>query len=1192
MSRLHRVSDWIVGRALAILVVGAAITLFFALQLRHLELDPSAESVMLQDDPARQYYERIKDVFGTDRMIAIALHRPDDTVFRPSTLKKLARMTTAIEAISGVERVSSLCNVDNLANCKTGLKPGPLYTAVPTTAAELEELRRQALANDTFVGNLISPDAQTTGIIVFVKTRQVNRRALGAQIRAALSAGEPLSASVLHDAFASSAFAEAVWGRMLAPERRDAGSLSAAMERAPERVGAVAAQLLRDEPAQLRALLRDAPPASRRRLANLVDQIDAIARAHADEPGDEIYAVGSPVMKVQGTRHQRRDLRRLLPCTIVVVALVLFLAFRSAVGVVIPLGTVLVSVVWTFGLMALLGVPLTVITLIIGPLLIAVGNCYAMHIVAHYYEAAGRPTGRLELAARALESCFLPVLLAGLTTVVGFLSVAISRLPSIREFGVFSSFGILCSLFASLTIAPCVLRYLPVPARPSPDARGQRTRHATLIDRFLHAVGRFDAEQGRLITVLGVAAVGAALLGCAFIRVNTNYAGFFRPGDPVRVNARRMHRELAGATPLSIVVDARNAPVARTSDDDEWRGPFTDPKLLAFLLDIERFLGTLRVADGPDAAPGIDKAVSIADQIQLMFHSFSGDTARELPETRAAVEELLDFFYKREDAEKYVSQDFAQANIYVRTHHTSSRVLADLVSRIETYTDAHRPEGVRVAVTGETILITRAADEIALGQVRSLAIAVAVIFTLMAILFTSAKAGLLSIVPNAIPIVGTLGLMGWLGVDLNAGTSLVATVALGIAVDDTIHYMTGFNQEVRRLGDQTRAMLLTLYLRGKAITFTSVALCLGFLVLAASQFAPNAAFGYLTAIAMVTALLGDLVVLPVLMRHVELVTLWDLLVTRLPSDPAEWRGVLRGLTPAEARRLVLVCRHRRVPSGARVLIRGADPAAARPVWADEGLGRTLYAVLEGRLGVRAGPDDRHVATIGPGQLFGEASPVHGPQPPNVVALDRSDLLVIDERALQRLSRRYPRVAGRVLRNLVFLLADRLFQATTRLRPTDGPAPPSSAAPFAGLSQVEGLAIRILAEARTLKAGDVLERAAGRREMFLFLSGSAVLTPPGEPDGAPAIRVGEGDVLGGGPPGPELADDAPPLQPFGVRAEVDSQVLVVTEAMFGGLVASRPRLASRWGLSLVRILSRRLEDTVGRIDAADRAAPRD
>ncbi|MFP4058275.1 MAG: MMPL family transporter [Candidatus Brocadiia bacterium] len=1181
-AAMGRLSQWIVRHSLPVLLCGAGLTLFFALHLPRLELDPSAEGIMLEDDPARVDYERVKRVFGSDSIIVVAIHRPD-TIFRTATLAKIRRMALELEALDGVERAHSLATSYNLADSPDGVQFGPLYTQAPESPQALAELRRQALQNHTFRDNLISDDARTAGIILFLESLHVDKSILRDSLEAALATDQPLPPALLRDLLRSPTFASELRQVLRPalfrhPRTGEEMALEEVLQREPMAMGRAAHRLLRENRGVRRRALREAPRRSRKHAARLVHQIEAVLQRYRDDREEDIYQVGNPVMKVRGAAHQRRDLAYLLPCTLAVVAVVLFLAFRSLRGVLVPLGTVGVSVVWTLGLMALLEVPLTVVTLIIGPLLIAVGNCYAMHLVTHYYQLAPGADEPRRLTAHALGSCFLPVLLAGGTTMVGFLSVTFSGLSSVREFGLFSAFGVLSALTTTVTLAPAALRWLPLP-RQAPREPGQaRSRRAGLCDRFLRAVGRLDARHASLVAVGGVGLCVAALLGCLFVEVNTNYTGFFHPDDPVRTHSRRMHEELSGAVPFYVVVDAR-ALREQAADGEQWRGPFTRPRLLRFLAQLQGYMATLTLADEEGGTRAVDKTVSIADHVVLMHRSFMGDPRLGLPARRETIEQLLDFLHKPEETEKYIADRFGQASIYVRTHTTSSGDLARLVARIEGYARAHAPPGVQVTVTGETILITRAADEIAVGQVRSLAIAFLVIFAIMGLLFTSLRAGLLALVPNAVPVIGTFGLMGWLGVDLNAGTSLVASVALGIAVDDTIHYMTGFNLEMRRLGDQTRAMVATLYLRGKAIVFTSVALFCGFMVLVVSHFAPIRAFGTLTALAMLTALLGDLVILPVLLRRVDLVSLWDLLATRLPGEPGKWVGLFRGLRRGEARRVVLMCSLRRLPAGTAVLRRGIDLGARpSPVWAEEGLGRRFYAVLSGRVELWTGDggERRPVGQVGQGDLFAETVPVPAGRPPDALAAEDTELLTIDERSLRRLARRYPATAAKVLRNLVGLFAEQLARATAQAH---GPPPagPACYDLFQGLSPRQRRRVQAEAPSRTLEAGEQVPQARHAPDALLaILEGRVVVSLQRE--GSEAVVVAD--------LGPGAVFPLPGAGDLGARAAERTELLVVDRELLDRLLARSPRRAARWMLDLARILARQRDATLARSPQLD------
>jgi len=1166
MVSVRSISGWIVGHSMRLLLVAAAVSVFFAAQLPHLELDPSAEGLTVAGDPSRVYYERTKELFGSDSIIAVALHRPD-TVFRSETLLKIKRIAAELERLDGVERVESLATSENFANSKEGVKPGPLYASVPTVRGELEELRRQALANHTFVGNLVSRDTRTAGFVVFINLRLVERAGLARALSRAIERGEPLGRRTLSDALLSPTLASALWNALPRELRRGFGarlSLRGASDASVEALGRVACRLLRERGRLRSAVLREAPRASRRRSAELVEKIQAVLDRHRDDPAEEIYQIGTLVMKVAASRYQRDDHARLLPYAVGVMAVVLAVAFRGAAGVVVPMLTVALAVLWTFGLMSLLGAPITVISVAIGPLLIAVGSSYSMHVVAHYYDELRRGVERRQAVERALRSCFLPVLLAGATTMVGFLSVVFSRLPSIRGFGLFSAFGILASLLLSLVVAPAALGRIPV-LRPRQGPKARR-----LIDRFLRAIGTLVTHHSTAITWLGGAVAVGSVLGCLLVEVNTNYIGFFRRSDPVRVRAMRVHDELSGAVPISVVVDATRR-LRGGVESDEWRGPFTDPALLGFLLELEDFLRDARVSDEADAPRGIDSVVSFADQVQLMYQSFSGERSRRLPRTREGVEALLDFFYKPGSARKYISSDFAVAHVYARTYLTSSRAIARIVRQLEDYARRTAPRGVTVRVTGETVLLVNATDEITRGQVRSLLIAFVVIFALMGILFTSLKAGVLSLVPNVVPVVGTFGLMGWLGIELNTATSLVASIALGIAVDDTIHYMGGFHEQMRLLGDQPRAMLATLFLRGKAMVFTSVALFCGFLVLTTSRFAPIVSFGQLTAIAMLTALFGDIVILPVLLRRVELVTLWELLSTKLPRYPSRWLSVLRGMKRSEARRVLLLSRLRRLRRGEPLWLPapGGEDLSG-PIWSDAGPAGRLHVVLKGALELRDGKTDRLLERFGPGEVLSQAA-----GPLRALAAQECELLTLDDSSLARLIRRYPRTAARLLTNLAFLLADRLYYLVEKAALGEWRTSPRE--PFsclAGLDERQRQQITSVLETRTFQSGERVFRAGEpSAEMFVLLSGRVVLTS-GEASGdVPLAEVRPGAAFG------EVPDRAALPRVTSARCLDACEVVVVTEEGMEALAARRPRLAARWAAGLARSLASRLDATL-------------
>jgi len=281
------------------------------------------------------------------------------------------------------------------------------------------------------------------------------------------------------------------------------------------------------------------------------------------------------------------------------------------------------------------------------------------------------------------------------------------------------------------------------------------------------------------------------------------------------------------------------------------------------------------------------------------------------------------------------------------------------------------------------------------------------------------KVGFLAMIPNVLPIVVFFGVMGWTGIYLNLGTSLIAAIALGIAVDSTIHYMARLNQELRGETDQTAAIVRTLASVGVPIVYAMLALFLGFMVFGLSSFVPVQNFGILASVTMVTALAANLVLLPALLATTKIITIWDLLGVRLGNDPARTIPLFAGLRPAQARIVVLMGEMRRFGRGDTIVRRGDQ-------------GREMFVIIRGVTEVWAGSDHdrKRVAQHQRGDVFGEMALVrHNERSADVVAASDVELLAVDERFLERIQRRYPRIASKVFLNLTRILSDRL-QSTT------------------------------------------------------------------------------------------------------------------------------------------------------------------
>jgi hypothetical protein len=289
-------------------------------------------------------------------------------------------------------------------------------------------------------------------------------------------------------------------------------------------------------------------------------------------------------------------------------------------------------------------------------------------------------------------------------------------------------------------------------------------------------------------------------------------------------------------------------------------------------------------------------------------------------------------------------------------------------------------------------------------------------------MLTSFRIGLLALLPNLLPVAIYYGTLGLLGIPLNLSTSLIGSIALGIAVDDTVHYLARFNLEARRLGDETEATVATLKSVIRPVTWTTVGLCLGFLAFTLADTKSQQQFGILAAFTMAVAWFLELTLSPALSSSLRLVTLWDLLSLDLGANPERQIPLFDGLKPRQARIFALMANIVPLTAGQRLFVEG-DP------------GDAMYVVVDGELVASLQRDGRRteLSRMRRGDTAGEVALFHGTRTADVDVETDARLLRFDQADLDRLARRYPRIAAKVYRNLNRIIARRIANTSQALR---------------------------------------------------------------------------------------------------------------------------------------------------------------
>ena len=435
---------------------------------------------------------------------------------------------------------------------------------------------------------------------------------------------------------------------------------------------------------------------------------------------ENIYLAGLPITRAGIVETMQSDMKSFMPYGILLMIFLLALSFRSWMGVFLPLSVVIMSIIWTLGLMSMLGIKFTMISILIPVMLIAVANDYGIHIIAHYFENFKRKkfTEKDANIRETIASLNKPIFLAGITTIVGLMSLLGHFLPPAKELGLLAGFGVFVAFTLSLTFIPAALKNLRIP--PWIAHGGQDHR----FNRFLQGCGRFFVRFKRTVMVVAVAGVIIAGLKIPTLRIDTDPIHYYREGSEIRVNNERISEDFGGSSQLSIIVT----------------GDIKEPATLRRMKEISLFL---------EQQPAITRTLSIVDQVELLNEAWhDGDPAfRAIPEDKIAmgdtvisgrsqVAQLLQFL-DEEDVEQLVQMEentitfeteFVRAQIIARINRISSAEILELNQKVDEFIETNYSKAEVSPVTGSASIMGKLTDLIARGQVRSLAISLFLVF--------------------------------------------------------------------------------------------------------------------------------------------------------------------------------------------------------------------------------------------------------------------------------------------------------------------------------------------------------------------------------------------------------------------------------------------------------------------------------
>lgn len=556
---------------------------------------------------------------------------------------------------------------------------------------------------------------------------------------------------------------------------------------------------------------------------------------------DRFYLAGRTTTNLSLSEYMLKDLAVFVPLTFILVISIVAIAFRNSRLTLLAAANISICVGSTMGLFILYDTDFNNVNVIVVPLVMALALCDTVHIYSHMDKRVLiESPGKQDALAGVLKKVIYPCFLTSLTTAVGFLSLAVSRIPPIKEFAWIASTGMIFEfIFSFFFLAPLILFFSP--NRLYTDYSNQHSK--TAIFKKLHNLLKHHCKA---IAILSLSIVTCSILLATKIDVETNLLEYFKKQSPVRAAMDFVERELSGVGSLDISLKA------------ESQGAFKEPHNLRVIESIQERI---------EALEGVDVTISFVNYIKDMNESYHNENPHyhTIPKTRSAIAQYL-LLYDSELIEDVINDTYDHARIAVRIskHNTSEQAkLIDEFKRI--IGESLGTSDLDISVTGRAVHDVNTIDALVKGQVYSLSIAIGIISLIMILVLKSFAIGTLSLLPNLFPIIINFGIMGAFGIPLNTSTSLIAAVAIGIAVDDTIHYLSEYRAE--RAGGNTISMSVyqAIQIKGRPIISSSLILCIGFGVLIFSNFVPVIDFGFLSAVIMITAVIGDLVVLPSLL---------------------------------------------------------------------------------------------------------------------------------------------------------------------------------------------------------------------------------------------------------------------------------------------------------------------------------------
>ena len=809
--------------------------------MTHFTMDMSLESWFQEDDPTKLSLDKFRQQFGSDDGIYLVYEARDGDVFSKQSLAVLRELHTELgnarlglktdaktkldagSMLPRIERVDSLYNARyQIAQGDTLISNKLIAADFPNTQEAREQRRALALTQDNFELSYYSKNFNYGGIQL--------KTDFGVVPVSNENDGESNNSSASPDLLSEDSF-----------EMEADFAVDTSIEH----------ERIEFEDMQMDEYL------------TFMTELRAIAAKPAYQHFN-FYFTGNAAMMEFALNNMKQSAGLLGLMVLAVIAL-LWILFRSWSAVIWPVLVIACSAFWAIGLMSWVGVTLSTMVSLSFMLILAVGTADCVHVMSAYILYRQEGFEHRQAMVNAYRKTGLPIFLTTITTMAGMSALMISDLPQIAIFGFNSALGVGVAFVFTIFLLPVLLDIWHPYSEAKQEAEVKNQKRKTQqksdwLQPLLDKIPDFVKPRSKQITFIYMSIFAAFIYGATNVRVDTNLAELTKEGSEIRVTYDIVDKHMMGGQNLEFMLAFGE------------RDALKSPQVLQTIAKLQNYLETTY----PEF---VVKTFSLADFVKdtnKVMHE-GQDVYKRIPEDPRLSAQLLYLFDNAnpKDRRNIVNDDYSQSHISIQLRNKGSYEYTHFFEAVQRDLEQHflplkaQYPDMSVNVTGGLSLMMELIDHISWAQIKSFGFALSIITLLMVVSLSSVQAGLISMVPNLLPAFFTFGVMGLLGIPLDTDTLIIAPLIIGIAVDDTIHFIAHYRDAWFELGDVDEALKSTIKEVGQAVTFTTLVLAIGFSMLAFSDYLGLAKTGIFGSLAIVVALSSDLLLLPALIHWIK-----------------------------------------------------------------------------------------------------------------------------------------------------------------------------------------------------------------------------------------------------------------------------------------------------------------------------------